>query len=102
MQNSVKRSTVDMHKKSRDFIARFKSDTSGVTIIEFALLALPFFYIIFGIIGYGLYLFTNIALDAAGEAAARDVRTGQAQGRDETMEQFKQRVCTEAGGVLDC
>lgn len=89
-------------KSPRDFITRFKSDTRGSTIIEFALLVIPFFYLVFSIISYGFYLFTNIALDAAAETAARDVRTGQAQNRGDTIAKFKEDVCTAGGAAINC
>ena len=95
LKNSNKRLT-------RDIVSRFKSETSGTTAVEFALLALPFFYIILSIIGYGFYLFTNVALDSAAETAARDVRTGQSQSAGETLTNFKTKLCDAAGGSIDC
>lgn len=96
---SINRS--DRFNKTRNFLNRFKKDQSGVTVIEFAVLALPFFYISFAILGYGLYLLNAVQLESAGETASRDIRTGQAQNRGDSAEKFKEDVC-KASVFLDC
>ena len=48
-------------------------------MIEFALLMLPFFILIFGIFDVGLLIWGGLELDNATSEAARLVRTGQAQ-----------------------
>jgi Flp pilus assembly protein TadG len=67
-------------------------DRSGVTAVEFALVALPFFTLAFGIIEIGLVHFANRMLDNAVVSAARLIRTGQAQGKLDQA-QFEQSVC---------
>lgn len=74
----------------------------GAAAIEFALVAIPFFMFVLGIIGIGLYFFTSHALDLGVEAAARQIRTGQAQKGDVTVDQFKQLVCGAAGTYINC
>ncbi len=54
-------------------------DESGVTAVEFALVAPPFLLLLLGIIELGLTLFTQTVLDGAARDAARLVRTGQVQ-----------------------
>lgn len=87
---------------TRNLIARFASDVRGSTAIEFAFLAIPFFFLVFSIIGYGLYLLTGIQLDSAAEEAARAVRTGQAQKSGQTVKEFKDAVCDAGSAVLNC
>jgi Flp pilus assembly protein TadG len=74
----------------------------GAAAIEFALVALPFFLFVLGIIGVGLYFFTTNALEHGVEGAARKIRTGEAQKSALTVGQFKQMVCTEAGSYINC
>lgn len=82
-------------------LKRFKRDRKGVVAIEFALVALPFLFFVFGIIGSGLYFFTDNGLQNAVETAARKVRTGQAQRTGMTVEQFRTEICNN-GTFLDC
>lgn len=54
-------------------------DEKGATAIEFAMVAGPFFAMLFGIISVGFYYFTLFTLENAIETASRRIRTGQAQ-----------------------
>jgi Flp pilus assembly pilin Flp len=82
--------------------ATWLRDDRGATAIEFALVALPFFMLVIGIIAIGLYFFTTNALEHGVEAASRKIRTGQAQNGELTVGQFKQLVCNEAGRYISC
>jgi hypothetical protein len=77
-------------------------DERGAAAIEFAFTAIPFFMLFMGIVGMGLYFFTVNALDHGVEAAARKIRTGQAQKGDMTVSAFRKLVCDEAGSYIDC
>ena len=61
----------------------------GVAAIEFAIVALPFFLFVFGIVGMGLYFLASTSLEYGAEAAARKVRTGEADKGDMTVGDFK-------------
>jgi len=74
----------------------------GTAAVEFAIVAVPFFLFVFSIMGIGLYFFTTNALEHGVEAAARKIRTGEAQKGALTVGQFKQLVCGEAGSYIDC
>lgn len=82
-------------------LGRFKRDRKGVVAIEFAMVALPFLFFVFGIIGSGLYFFTDNGLQNAVETAARKIRTGQAQRTGMTVDQFRNEICAN-GTFLDC
>jgi len=69
------------------------SDRSGVTAVEFAMIALPFFILSIGIMEVGLVVVVNRMLDNAVVSAARMIRTGQAKQGTITADQFKQQVC---------
>jgi Flp pilus assembly protein TadG len=81
---------------------RWLRNERGAAAIEFAIVALPFFLFVLGIVGIGLYFFTANALEHGVEAAARKIRTGEAQNGALTVGQFKQLVCSEAGSYIKC
>jgi Flp pilus assembly protein TadG len=56
-----------------------RRDESGATAIEFAMIATPFFALLFGIIQLGYRFFTAEALDTATAEAARTIMTGVTQ-----------------------
>lgn len=70
--------------------------------MEFAIVATPFFLFVLGLIGLGLYFFTMNSLTYGVEAAARQIRTGQAQKSALTVSQFKNLVCLAAGSFINC
>lgn len=94
--------TIASNGPRRHLLGRLRRDTSGATAVEFAMVALPFVMMLFGIIGVGLYFFTTFTLENAVEQASRLLRTGQAQQAGYTAEQFKAKVCEFAPGFVDC
>ena len=89
-------------KRLAPFLRSWSRDTRGSTAAEFAVLAFPFMFFLFGIIGLGFYFFTTTCLEFGVETAARQIRTGQAQKGGTTQAQFKQLVCNTAGTFIDC
>lgn len=89
----------------RLFIARsqrartsFCKDERGVTAVEFSLIAIPFFLIVFGIIEVGLSHFVHRMVDNAVITASRLIRTGQAQDFDAS--DFQTEICDALPGFL--
>lgn len=80
----------------------FARDERGVTVIEFALLALPFFTLIFAIIETAMVFFASQVLDSAVEDASRMVRTGRAQTASYTMTEFRSYLCDYTFNLFDC
>jgi Flp pilus assembly protein TadG len=76
----------------------------GATAVEFALVAVPFFWIMFGIIEIAGISLIQTSLDAAVSETTREIRTGQTQGARQNAAQFKQRVCTYLNRLMpaDC
>jgi len=87
-------------KASRLF--RFKKNEDGATAIEFAMVAGPFFILVFMLIGFALYFFVMNSLDKGMDQTSRLVRTGQAQKSKMTVNDFKQGVCNGAGKWVKC
>ncbi len=81
---------------------RWRGDEQGVTALEFGMVAAPFFMLLFGIIGIGLYFFTTFTIENAVEQASRLLRTGQAQQAAMTDAQFKAKICELVPGHIDC
>lgn len=88
--------------RPRNLLRRWRADDKGVTALEFGMVAAPFFMLLFGIIGIGLYFFTTFTLENAVEQASRLLRTGQAQQANMTAAQFKTKVCELVPGHIDC
>lgn len=80
----------------------FKKNEDGATAIEFAMVAAPFFILVFMLIGFAMYFFVMNSLDKGMDQTSRLVRTGQAQKSKMTVNGFKQAVCNGAGGWIKC
>jgi Flp pilus assembly protein TadG len=63
----------------RDFTHRFRLARRGTAAVEFAMLALPFFALLCGIIEIGMLFVVSTTLEDATNSAARQIRTGQTQ-----------------------
>jgi len=86
----------------RNPFKRFLRSRKGVTAIEFALVAMPFFMFLFGILETVLVFFANAVLENGLEIVARKIRTGEVQQQNMTEQQFKQLLCNEISALLDC
>ena len=81
---------------------RYKKSESGATAVEFALVAFPFFALLGVILETGAMMFTEFGLQSAVQVAARQARTGQAQGAAMTVDQFRVIICQNASFVTNC
>ena len=70
---------------------RFARDERGVTAVEFGILGLPFFTIIFAILETTMVFLAGQVLDGAVEDASRLIKTGQAQSYD--IDDFRTLLC---------
>lgn len=84
------------------FLSRFKRAKSGATAIEFAMVAMPFFLLLFAVIDIALMFFASTTLENGIVAAARQIRTGKAQATNMTTAQFRTLVCNEISMMLAC
>jgi len=84
------------------FLSRFKRATSGVTAIEFSLVAVPFFFLLYAIIDISMIFFSSTMLENGVASAARQIRTGKVQSTNMTPEQFRTLVCNEISLLLAC
>lgn len=77
-------------------------DRSGATAVEFALLALPFFIMIVGMLQLGIIYIAGQTLDEAVDKAARTVLTGQVQDTGTRVNEFRRTICEKVALISDC
>lgn len=100
------------HVRTRRLLGRWRSDQSGFTAVEFAIVALPFVMLLFGTISVSLFYFTTFTMENAVWMAGRGIRTGQFQQgqgiysgmttNEDRKKAFKQALCNKAPGYIDC
>ena len=75
-------------------LSRFHRAERGATAVEFALVALPFLILLFGIVELAMVFIVSTTLEGATESASRRIRTGEFQtGGATTKQDFKNLVC---------
>jgi len=82
----------------------FGRNDSGVTAVEFGILALPFFTIILAIVETALVFLAGQVLDSAVNDSSRLIRTGQAQTSTPayTAETYREAICDGLYNMFDC
>jgi Flp pilus assembly protein TadG len=83
-------------------VRRFHADQSGATAIEFSIVAIPFFALMFAILETALAFFAAQTLETAVTNAARLIRTGQAQQQGLTATTFKDKICGQLDFLFNC
>ncbi|HEV2676359.1 MAG TPA: TadE/TadG family type IV pilus assembly protein [Aliidongia sp.] len=91
-------------------LRRLALRTEGVVAMEFALLAVPFFAVLFVVLNSALMIFCNAVVQGAVAQAARQIETGQMQNIDtncpptqnSTLTTFQTNVCKNLFGQLPC
>ena len=81
-------------------IARFRRAEDGATAIEFAIVAMPFFFLLGVIMEIGIMLFTEYSIQNAVEQAGRMLRVagpGMMNG-----DEFREMICDQGALVRDC
>ena len=75
------------------FLRRFGRASDGATAIEFAIVAVPFLFLLFSVFEIGRLYTLNSLLEDATMDAGRRVRTGEMQTSGASAANFKQAVC---------
>ncbi len=99
--DQVDRKGLLRYLRAPKIVRRFNGDREGTTAVEFAMLAFPFFLLLFGIIECSLLFFAGQMLESAVDDVGRKIRTGQL---DDTMteSEFKAEICTATSLLFDC
>lgn len=88
-------------KLSMRRIKRYLKNKEGTAAIEFAILAIPFFMLLFAVLELAVVFFINSTLNHALSEAGRQIRLGNLQACG-TPENFKKLVCANMSGVGNC
>ena len=86
-------------------VKRFARDQHGVTVVEVALLAIPFFALIGAILETAVVFLASQILDGAVQDSGRLIRTGQAQSNSPTpysATDFQNAICSRLFNLFDC
>lgn len=83
----------ERQKRRRSFLLRFVRDRSGSTLVEFAILAIPFSLLVFAILESCISFAGQEVLANATDDVARQIRTGQLKKSDVTEAKLKQMIC---------
>jgi Flp pilus assembly protein TadG len=83
-------------------VRQFRRDSDGATAVEFAIVAVPFFALVFAIIETALVFFAGQVLETGVSEGARIVRTGQVQQQGLDENAFRARVCSGMAGLFNC
>jgi Flp pilus assembly protein TadG len=81
---------------------QFGKRQDGSAAVEFAMVSLPFFALLFAILETALIFFAGQTLQAAAGEAGRLIMTGQAQTANYTAADFKNQVCARIYGLFNC
>jgi Flp pilus assembly protein TadG len=93
----------------RRILRGFRHDDQGVTAIEFGLVAMPFFALLFAIIETALTFWTTQVLETAVSNASRQIYTGQFQTANtgttdptQLATKFRDEVCKSIVALFAC
>ncbi len=80
-----------------------KRGQRGAAAVEFAMVALPFLMLLFGLFEIMMIFFIQTTLESAVSEESRKIKTGQANaGPGISAAAFKAGICTRMGGMVDC
>ncbi|MEQ8746590.1 TadE/TadG family type IV pilus assembly protein [Pyruvatibacter sp.] len=74
-------------------LRRFRRSSEGSSAVEFALLAMPFFGILFATLEATAVFFASVSLETGAAEASRMVRTGQVQLQGLSREDIRNTIC---------
>jgi Flp pilus assembly protein TadG len=89
-------------ERVRRTLSRFRRAKKGSAAVEFAMLAIPFFLLLYAVIDTSLVFFATSTLENGVAAAARQIRTGQAQAANLSQAQFRTLICDQISMLLAC
>jgi Flp pilus assembly protein TadG len=81
---------------------RWRRREDGAAAVEFALVAMPFFLMIVGVLEIALFFAAGTVLEGGAAAAARLIRTGQIQDTADPEEAFRTALCNHVSSMIPC
>lgn len=88
--------------KAKWFFTRIKHDQDGATAVEFALFAIPFIFLLIGMVEVGMLSTAGTLLQGGTDDAARLIRTGQAQNSGDPQAAFEDLLCDRVDLIINC
>ena len=101
LRSPVRAAPAPSAERGAESVRRFARSRSGVAAVEFALVALPFFAILFSLVETGMVFIGDTTLQNAVKRAAREVRTGQAADQGFDLAAFRTALCKNSI-MFDC
>jgi len=94
----------DLLSPARLRLRVFGRDEQGATLIEFGLLAIPFFALVGAILETAVVFLAGQFLESAVQDSSRLIVTGQAQtaATPLTADDFRDKICAGLYGMFDC
>jgi Flp pilus assembly protein TadG len=89
-------------KQVMSLLTRFRRCERGAVFLEFALVMIPFFILLFGIFEVGIMFWASYELENATADTARLIRTGQVYSGSIDENAFKQKVCEKVAILVNC
>src|SRR5690606_24386022 len=86
---------VPQGKRRQGLFTRFRQDGKGSIAIEFGVLALPFFLLIFAILESSISFAAQQLMSNVTDDVARQFRTGQLKSADTTEEPLRDMICSD-------
>ena len=97
----IKRKELKKSTNAHPLVQTWGKDRHGSTAVEFALIGIPFIFMVIGIIETALMFTSQSLLEAATAEAARQVRTGAVQ-QGGGEEVFQEELCEFAAILIPC
>lgn len=82
-------------QRSLGLLRRFSRDTKGSTAVEFSIIAMPFFALIFAILESCISFATQQFIANSADRVSREVRTGRLKAADLTGTKLHELVCSQ-------
>ena len=83
-------------------LRRLWRDQTGASMVEFALIALPFFILLYGAFEIAFVYWASQELEHAASRGARLVRTGQVQAGGLNQAQLTTELCSQTAVLVGC
>lgn len=84
------------------FFHKWRRQENGVAAVEFALLGMPFFLLLVGVLEVAMYYAAGTTLEGGAAAASRLLRTGQVQQSEDPEDAFRTALCNHISTMIPC
>ena len=89
-------------RKRMQSMRKLQHDTRGATMVEFAIVVIPFFAVLLASLTTSLVYFAQECLETTAEASARIIMTGEAQKAAMSQSQYQTKVCASLPAFMKC